>query len=138
MRRGAALALVLIAAGCGGHSAQKSTQTTAAKPRPAVNVVIVSPTHHPKVNKPWPVTIRVTDAAGKPIPGTLWMRILFAGNPVGKVDNGHVYHFVGSWHERKGNQITWPPMSKGQPLEFQVIVHAKGKTVKRTWAIQVQ
>jgi hypothetical protein len=138
MRRVAALALVLIASACGGHSTPKAVRTKSTKSKPAVNVVIVAPTHHPKVNQPWPVTIRVTDAAGKPIAASLWMQILFAGNPVGKVDNGHIYHFVGSWHERKGNEITWPPASSGQPLAFEVIVHAKHKTLKRTWAIQVK
>jgi hypothetical protein len=135
MRRSAALALVLIAAGCGGHRAAKPKAK--ASP-PTVNVTIISPTHHPKVNQPWPVTVRVTDASGKPLPATLTMRILFGGTPVGKVDNGKVYRFVGSWRETKGNEITWPPMSRGQPLQFEVIVKAAHRTLKRTWAITVR
>ncbi len=140
MRRIAALALVLVATGCGGN-AKHALKPTAAKSKPApapVNVTIVAATHHPKVNKPWPVTIRVTDAAGKPLRATVTMRILFAGSPVGKVDNGHVYRFVGSWRERKGNEITWPPASKGQPLQFEAIVIAQHTTVKHLWAIQVR
>jgi len=133
MRRSAALALILVAAGCGGHSAPKH----AAAPAP-VEVAIISPTHHPKVNKPWPMTVRVTDSSGNPLPARLTMRILFGGNPVGKVDNGRVYRFVGTWHERKGDEITWPRASRGQPLEFEVIVTAQHMTVRRTWAIQVQ
>ena len=136
MRRSLALALVLIAAGCGGHSAGKPTTTTTASP-PFV-VTISAPTHHPKVKKAWPVTVRATDASGKPIAAALTMRILFAGTPVGKVDNGKLYRFVGTWHERKGNEITWPPASRGEPLQFEVIVTARGKTVKRRWSIVVQ
>jgi hypothetical protein len=135
MRRSAALALVFIAAGCGGHPAAKAKQPL--QP-PAVRVTIISPTHHPKVNKAWPVTVRVTDSSGKPLPAKLTMRILFGGAPVGKVDNGKVYRFVGSWRESKGNEITWPPASRGQPLQFEVIVTAAHRTLRRTWAIQVR
>jgi hypothetical protein len=135
MRRSAALALVFIAAGCGGHRAAKPKAKSSP---PAVNVSIISPTHHPKVNKPWPVTVRVTDSFGKPLPAKLTMRILFGGTPVGKADNGKVYSFVGSWRESKGNEITWPRASRGQPLEFEVIVTAAHRTLKRTWAIQVR
>ncbi len=138
MRRIAALALILVAAGCGGHAAKKHAATTAVHPGSSVDVAIVAATHHPKVNKPWPVTIKVTDASGKPLRASLWMQILFNGTPVGKVDNGHVYHFVGSWHERKGNEITWPKASRGQPLDFEVVVRARHKTIKKTWSIQVR
>jgi len=133
MRRIAALAVVLVAAGCGGHPA--------AKPKPAlppVNVTISSPTHQPRVNKPWPVTVRVTDGAGKPLAARLTMRIVFGGTPVGKVDNGRVYRFVGTWRERKGNEITWPAASRGQPLQFEAIVTARHTTVRQTWSVQVR
>src|SRR5205807_9317007 len=121
------------AAACGSHSTPKPAFTHA-----PIKVTITSPTHHPKVNKAWPVTVRVTDVAGKPLPARLTMRILFGGNPVGKVDNGRVYRFAGTWRERKGNEITWPPASRWQPLAFEVIVTAQHTTVRRTWAIQVR
>jgi hypothetical protein len=95
-------------------------------------------THHPRVNALWPVTVRVTNAAGQPLPATLTMRILLGGTPVGKVDNGRVYHLVGSWREKKGQEITWPAASRGQPLQFEAIVKAQGRSVKRTWAIRVR
>jgi hypothetical protein len=142
MRRSAALALVLVAAGCGGHSTPKHALTpTLAKSRPVpivIKVTIAAPTHHPKAGKRWPVTVHVTDTAGKPLPARLTMRILFGGRPVGKVDNGRVYRFVGTWRERKGNEITWPAASRGEPLEFEAIVTAQHTTVRRTWAIEVR
>ena len=101
-------------------------------------MTISAATHHPRAKAPWPVTVRVTNAAGQPIPATLTMRILFAGTPVGKVDNGRVYHFVGVWREKKGQEIKWPAASRNQPLAFEAIVHAQGKTVKQTWAISVR
>jgi hypothetical protein len=103
----------------------------------SVRVSISSPTHHPKVNVGWPVTITVTNAAGIPVAGTLTMDVLFMGAAVGKIDNGAVYHFVGSWQEPRGNAITWPAESKGEPLTFEVIVKAKGETVRKSWAIDV-
>jgi hypothetical protein len=133
MRRAIALALVLCAAGCGSHSSTQgatshaATSATRASP---VRVTISATTHRPRV--------RVTNAAGQPLPATLTMRILLGGTPVGKVDNGRVYHLVGSWREKKGQEITWPAASRGQPLQFEAIVKAQGRSVKRTWAIRVR
>jgi hypothetical protein len=100
-------------------------------------VTVSSPTHAPKVNAAWPVRVTATDAAGKPLAATLTMQVLFDGTPVGKIDNGAVYHFVGSWQERKGNAITWPAASRGEPLTVEFIVTAQGKTVDKDWSIRV-
>jgi hypothetical protein len=102
-----------------------------------VRVTLSAPTHHPKVNVPWPLTVTVTDANGGPLAATLTMVVLFGGAEVGKIDNGAVYHFVGSWKEKKGNEITWPAASRGQPLTLQVIVKARGMTVRKNWSITV-
>lgn len=133
---GCALSILFLTAGCGGHAAP---QHTATKPAPVpVKVTISAPTHRPKVNVPWPVTVRVTDPDGTPVAATLTMHILFNGTSVGTVDNGKVYRFVGTWRERKGSEITWPAASRGQPLAFEVIVKAKGFTMKRLWTIRVR
>ena len=141
MRRAPALALVVLGAGCGGHTAKHplTSGVATSAPRPApVRVTISAPTHHPRANAKWPVTVRVKNAAGQPIPATLTMRILFNGTPAGKVDNGRVYHFTGSWREKRGEEITWPSASSNQPLAFEAIVRAQGTTVKKTWAITVR
>lgn len=140
MRRSAALAFVLVLAACGGHAKRtlKPTVSTPAKPPAALIVKISAPTHHPKVNAKWPVTITATNGSGQDVHATLTMRILFNGNPVGKVDNGRVYRFFGTWREKPGQEITWPKDSKGQPLEFEAIVTALHKTVKKTYAITSQ
>ena len=103
-----------------------------------VHVTIAAPTQKPRANAKWPVTIRVTDGQGKPLRATLTMRILFAGQPVGTVDNGKVWRFVGTWREPKGQEITWPASARGQPLAFQAIVHAAGRTVKKSIPIHVR
>src|SRR5919201_1651241 len=97
-----------------------------------VHVTIAAPTRTPRANTKWPVVIRVTGANAKPLRATLTMRILFAGQPVGKVDNGKIWHFIGTWREPKGQEIVWPASARGQPLAFQAIVHASGRTVKKS------
>ena len=103
----------------------------------SIRVTLVASTHKPKVNLPWPVNVTVSSSTGKPVAATLTMLVLFGGSPVGKIDNGAVYHFVGTWKERAGNEITWPAASRGQPLTVQFVVQAQGHTVRKNWAIQV-
>ena len=136
------IGLATAAAGCGGTSYRTPTRPTTAPATttaPAsVKVTIISPTHGPKANTPWPVTIAVTDTAARPLPAKLTMDVLFNGAPVGKIDNGARYRFVGTWQEKKGNEISWPPAARGQPLAFEAIVTANGVTVKKSWWIQVR
>ena len=96
----------------------------------AFKATLTAPTHRPRVNRPWPVAIRATDLAGHPIRARVTMRFLFSGIPVGKVDNGRVYTFVGTWRERKGQEIEFPATSRGQRLTFQALVTARGRTIK--------
>ena len=103
-----------------------------------LQVKITAPTHHPRANAKWPVTVRAVNGYGQDVHATLTMRILLNGTPVGKVDNGRVYHFVGTWREKKGQEIKWPAASRNQPLAFEAIVRAQHATVKKTWAISVK
>ena len=99
--------------------------------------VAISASHTVKANAKWPVVVRVTNASGKPLAGTLTNNILFAGQRVGKVDNGKVWHFRGSWQEPKGQEITWPAVGKGQTFGFQTVVRVSGRTVKKTFLVTV-
>jgi hypothetical protein len=101
-----------------------------------VRVTITAP-HTVKANAKWPVTIRVTNAAGKPLRATLTNRILLGSLLVGKVDNGKVWHIVGIWREPKGQEITWPASARGQTFNFETIVRASGRTVKKVFRVHV-
>jgi hypothetical protein len=139
MRRSAALALVLVVAGCGGHAKRTLTPAVSTQARGSqLHITITAPTHHPRAGAKWPVTIRAVNGYGQQVHGTVTMRIVFNGAPVGKVDNGRVYRFFGTWREKPGQEITWPKASRGQPLEFEAIVKAQHKTVKKTFAITVR
>src|SRR6266849_2647036 len=89
-----------------------------------------APTHTPRVNSPWAIVIRAVDLQGHPIRARWTMRFLFVGVPVGKVDHGRAYTFVGTWRAKKGQEIRFPRASKGQPLTFQALVTARGHTIK--------
>ena len=95
-----------------------------------------APTHTPRINTPWAISIRATDLQGHPIRARLTMRFLFAGVPVGKVDNGRVYTFVGTWREKKGQEIKFPRASRGQRLTFQALVTARRHTRKLNYWVQ--
>ena len=102
----------------------------------AFKATLSAPTHRPRVDHPWPIAIRVTDPGGHPIRARLTMRFLFAGIPVGKVDNGRVYRFIGTWREPKGQEIMFPAQSRGQRLTFQALVTARRRTVELNYWVQ--
>jgi hypothetical protein len=125
MRRLAAIVLLLFAA-----AAPTAVAATAVR-------VTITASHTVKANVKWPVVVRVTNASGKPLAGTLTNNILLGGIPVGKVDNGKVWHFRGSWREPKGQEITWPAAGKGQTFGFQTVVRVNKRTVKKTFLVTV-
>jgi hypothetical protein len=96
----------------------------------AFKATLVAPTHRPRVDRAWPITIHARDLKGRPVRARLTMRFLFGGVPVGKVDNGRVYTFVGTWREPKGQEIKFPAASRGQRLTFQALVIARRQTIK--------
>jgi hypothetical protein len=97
-----------------------------------------APTHTPRINTPWVISIRATDPAGHPIRARVTMRFLFAGVPVGKVDNGRVYTFMGTWREKKGQEIEFPATARGQRLTFQALVTERGHTIKLNYWVQAR
>jgi hypothetical protein len=103
---------------------------------PPFKAMLHAPTHTPRINTPWVVSIRATDLHGRPIRARVTMRFLFAGVPVGKVDNGRVYTFVGTWRERKGQEIKFPAAARGQRLTFQALVTARRHTIKLNYWVR--
>jgi hypothetical protein len=101
-------------------------------------IKIEGATHTPKANAKWPVTIVATTRSGKPVAGKLTMRILVGGTQVGTVDNGRIYRFLGSWHEKPGHEITWPTAAIGEPVVFQAVVTVHGTTRKANYKISVR
>jgi hypothetical protein len=132
----AALAAAFMA-GCGGHG-QTVAATSRPAPAPSIAVRLTAQSHHPRVGKHWSYEVRATDAAGKGVPATVHLQILFGGVPVGQVGRHRVAN--GVWRETLGapGNPPFPARARGQPLVFQAVVTAKGQTKKANWWIRVR
>ena len=131
-----AVFIVTLATACGGSSGKKNTTATQATTTPAklpFKAVISAPSHHPVMNKNWPIAVTVSNLSGKPIAATLQMNVLLGSVQIGQIDNGKIYHFVGRHHEN----IVWPQQAVGNALTLQAVVKVKGKTMKLPWAVSV-
>jgi hypothetical protein len=100
--------------------------------------VLRAPTHTPKAGKPWLYSVRVTDPQGRPIRARITMRVLLGGIPVGKVDSGKTFSFVGTWREPKDLPLIWPARSRGRPLTFEALVTARGQTKRLDYTVNVK
>jgi hypothetical protein len=150
----AALALAVVAAGCGG-SKSKSTTTSAshAATAPAtsstapatpsgkssvttgpVRASLTAPNHTPPAGKLWPYAVKVTDAAGKPLAGTVDTEFLFGGQVVGHESPPTHTLKNGGLHD----EMTWPAQAVGQPLTLQVVVHTSQGTIALDWPVSVK
>ena len=133
----AAPLLVLVATACGSsHSA--APKTTTHRATLPFRAVLHAPTHTPKAGKPWLYSVRVTDLQGRPIRARITMRVLFGGIPVGKVDSGKTFTFIGTWREPKSSPLIWPARSRGHPLTFEAIVTARGATKRLDYTVNVK
>ena len=99
---------------------------------------LTADSHHPRVGKPWHYEVRVTDAAGKPIPARIHLQIALNGAPVGQIGRHTVKN--GVWQETIGadGNAPFPSQAKGIRLTFQAIANAQGQTAKAGYWIDVQ
>jgi hypothetical protein len=121
-----------VLAACGAKHA-----STRAAQAPPFRVRLTAQSHHPRVGERWHYEVRVTDANGRPLRALVHLQILFNGAPVGQVGRHRV---IGVWRETLGvpGNPPFPAQARGQPLVFQAVVTARGKTVKRNWWIRVR
>jgi len=126
--------LVAALAGCGEHG----TSSTATRAKPSIRVRLSADSHHPRVGKPWHYEVRVTDAAGKPVPAVVHLQILFGGAPVGQVGRHRVAR--GVWRETIGTgaNAPFPARARGVRLVFQAVVTALGQTKKANYWLTVK
>lgn len=86
-------------------------------------------THHPRVNRPWPVSFMVT-RAGRPAQAHVRYEYLFAGQVVARRSD---YAFSGRFHDR----FLWPSSALGYPLTFRAVIASGGTTLDLDYAVQV-
>jgi len=91
-----------------------------------------APTHHPKVDKPWRITITARSNSGKKLSGRVQYEFLYGGQVVSRNSN---YKFKnGVFHDT----LTWPKRSVGIDLTFRAVVTTKPGVVRLSYAVKVR
>ncbi len=149
----AAVALLLGATACGGskHATTKSSTSTAAttaapvsaNPATASRTTVASgpvratlhgADHTPVAGKNWTYTVRVSDADGKPLPGTVETDFVVAGLGVVGKETPAV-------HNLKSGELTdtlqFPPDAVGHPITLATVVRTSAGAVALGWPVNV-
>lgn len=149
MRAGAVIAiLALVTTACGSgskstsssKSRSSSASTQAANGNSAsvssgpVHAALTGENHAPVAKQLWSYSVRVTDASGHPLNGSVAIQFTFEGNVVGH-DTPPVHPVKnGLWHD----MLTFPNQAIGEPLELQAVVHTAGGSVTLNWPVTVR
>ena len=131
VRRVLVLVSVLLVAAAGASSAVSAPAK--------LHVVLKGQDHHPVVGKTWSYSVKVTNAAGKPVASRIHLQMLLAGQAVVGEVGVHVVK-NGVWKETivAHGPDAFPLTAVGQPLVLQATVTAKGYApAKARWAISV-
>ncbi len=98
-----------------------------------VRGTLVGHNHAPVVNQPWLYAIKVTDAAGHPLAGTVDVEFVFNGQVVGR-DTPPTHKLrSGTWHDN----LKFPAQATGIPLTFQTVVHTSLGSITLDWPVRV-
>ena len=138
MRPLLAALLLAVLAGCGGHKAATTEARSTPSVASSIRVKLTADSHHPHVGKPWHYEVRVTDAAGRPVPATVHLQIVFGGAAVGQIGRHRVKN--GVWKETIGvpGNPPFPAQARGIRLIFQAVANARGHTAKANYWIKVR
>jgi hypothetical protein len=99
-----------------------------------VHATLHGASHTPTAGKSWVYTVRVTDASGKPLAGTVETDFAFAGTVVGK-ETPPVHHLkAGFLHD----VITFPSDAVGHPITLVTIIHTSTGSVALGWPVTVK
>ncbi len=155
---GSSIAVVLLPIGCGSSSKSRSTvsstgtstqQTTAPTPTTsapstpspataarvvtgssgAVTATLLAGTHHPRVERPWPIHFTVT-SGGRAARAGVSYEYLFGGQVV-----AHRSHYTFTGHF--SDIFKWPSTAVGYPLTFRAVIVSGGATINLDYPVQV-
>ncbi len=139
----AALLLTGVTA-CGSSSKSRSVSTTSPTATTAsggatvttgpVHATLHGADHNPTVGKNWPYSVRVSDASGHPLSGTVKIQFVFGGTVVG-TDRPAVHPVKnGLWHDN----LMYPKAAVGYPLMLQAVVRTSAGSVTLNWPVTVR
>ena len=112
-----------------------------------------APTHHPKANRFWPVTVTAKTHSGKPLHATATYQFVYQGqvvqtrypspnaNPTSACSKaGTCRHSPWPFYGRmRDGSFVWPARAVGIPLTLRVVVTVKGRgTVRLNYAVRVR
>jgi uncharacterized repeat protein (TIGR01451 family) len=119
------------AAPAGANPTTASTPTSASGP---VHATLHGANHTPVAGKNWTYTVRVTNAAGKPLAGTVETDFVFAGLGVVGKETPAV-------HKLKNGMLTdtlqFPTDAVGHPITLVTVVHTGAGSVALGWPVNV-
>jgi hypothetical protein len=95
----------------------------------AVTATLHAGTHHPRVQRPWPIRFTVT-TDGRPARASVNYEYLLGSQVV--AHRSH-YAFIGHF----ADVFRWPAAAVGYPLTFRAVIVADGATVDLDYAVQV-
>ena len=128
--------------GLAGAALVLAASAVAANP---VRATLTTSSAKPVVDQPWRWTVKVKNAAGKPIPAKMRLQILIGSTVVGCWKGTAMAPCtganVGTWIVFKGRRtgvLNWPAQSAGVKLTFQAVVVAEKKTVRLRAPVTVQ
>ena len=91
-----------------------------------------APTHHPKANKKWPVTVTAKTRSGKALKATLRYIFLYRGQIVSRQSN---YHFRGTYTDKS---FVWPSNAIGIPLTLRCQIKTSLGTKSIDYSVRVR
>jgi hypothetical protein len=94
-----------------------------------VTATLKAGTHHPKVNRSWPIHFTVTKA-GRPAKASVSYEYLFAGQVV-----AHRSHYT--FEGRFSDTFHWPASAVGYPLTFRAVIVSGGARIDLDYPVQV-
>jgi hypothetical protein len=95
----------------------------------AVTATLHAGTHHPRVQRPWPIHFTVT-SGGRPARASVNYEYLLGSQVV-----AHRSHYTFTGHF--ADVFKWPAAAVGYPLTFRAVIVADGATIDLDYAVQV-
>lgn len=115
-------------------SASPTTATSPTVTTGPVRATLRGASHTPVAGKPWSYSVRVTDASGHPLAGTVETDFVVPGiGAVGK-ETPPVHPLKGG---KLNDEVTFPAAALGHPITLVTVIHTSAGSVALGWPVSV-